>query len=132
MIAAEKREHALGRNLGFEQARVTALLIDVIRISNDLARTSHSHQSAIPVTYWAVHVNVAAQDAGEHTVGVAFAERQRAFLEGDRDVAVDQFVDQVHRQIQAAQPGPKNCEGLFMLATQVGPHLVSCSLDCSN
>ena len=46
-------------------------------------------------------------------------------------MAVDQFVDQVHRQIQAAQPGPK-MRRLFMLATQVGPPLVSCSLDCSN
>ena len=133
MIAAEKREHALGRNLGFEQARVTALLIDVIRISNDLARTSHSHQSAIPVTYWAVHVNVAAQDAGEHTVGVAFAERQRAFLEEEPAMwwSTSSSTRSTGR-FQAAQPGPKNCEGLFMLATQVGPHLVSCSLDCSN
>ena len=81
MIAAEERERAFGRDLRSEHARVTALLVNQSNIRRDPCRTSHPHQSAIPVTYRAVHVNVAAQDASEHIVGVAFAERQRTFLE---------------------------------------------------
>src|SRR5229473_4816394 len=103
MISAEKRERASARNLRFEQACVTAFLVDVVGIADDLARSRHSHQGAIPITYRAIHVYVTAQDASKHAVGITLAERQGAFLEDNRDVALDQFVDQLSRQIQTAQ-----------------------------
>jgi len=36
MVAAEQRESAFGGNLGFEQARVTAFFVDIVRIADNL------------------------------------------------------------------------------------------------
>ena len=97
MIAAEERERAFGRDLRFEHARVTALLVNVIRISDDLARSGQPYQGAIPITYRTIHLHVPAQDACDHAVGITLTKRQRALFEGDRYVAFDHFVDQIQR-----------------------------------
>src|ERR1700730_10075566 len=119
MFAAEKGQRAFARSLGFEQARMTALFVDIVRIADDLPRTSHSYQGATAVADRAVHVYVSTQNAGEHAVGIALAEHQRALFEGNRNVALDQFFDQVQWQIRTAQACPKDCEALFTLTGQV-------------
>src|SRR5208282_1405554 len=124
MIAAEECQRAFARNLDFEQARVTTFFVNVVRIADDLARYSHSYQGAIPITDRAIHVYIPIQDAGEHAVSIALAERQRALLKGNRYVALDQLVDQVHRQFQTAQARPKHREGFFMLTAQIRPHFL--------
>src|SRR5260370_37837899 len=97
MIAAEERQSAFARNLRFEQPRVTAFLVDVVCIADDLARSGHSHQGPIPITYWAIYVYIPAQDAGEHAIGITLAKCQCAFLEHNRDVVLDQLVNQLRR-----------------------------------
>src|SRR6266481_6910260 len=114
MISAEKRERASARNLRFEQACVAAFLVDVVWVADDLARSGHSYQGTIPITYRAIDVYKTAQDASKHAVGIALAERQGAFLEDGREVTLDQFVDQFLRQIQTAQVRAEDCEGFPM------------------
>src|SRR5216683_2162462 len=103
MISTEKRQRALARDLSFEQACVTAFFVDVVGIADELAGSGDSNQGAIPITHRAIDIYIAAQDAGKHAVGVALAERQRAFLEDNRDVTLDQIVDQLLRQVQTVK-----------------------------
>src|SRR5579862_1151362 len=117
MIAVEQRQRAFGRDLDFEQTRVTAFLVYVIRIADDLARSGQPYQGAIPITDRTIHLHVPAQDACDHAVGVTLTERQRALFEGDRYVAFDHFIDQIQRQFQTAEAGPKDCEAFFVLMT---------------
>src|ERR1700688_876271 len=115
MTAAEKRERASARNLRFEQACVTAFFVDVVGIADDLARSGHSYQGAISIAYRAIHVYKTAQDASQHAVGITLAECQRAFLEDNCDVTLDQLVDQLLRQIQTAQVRAEDRESFLML-----------------
>ena len=85
------------------QARVAAFLVDVVWVADDLARSGHSYQGTISIAYRAIHVYKTAQDASKHAVGIALAKRQRAFLENNCDVTLDQLVDQLLREIQTAQ-----------------------------
>src|ERR1700722_14777320 len=97
MIAVEQRQRAFGRDLDFEQTRVTAFLVDIVGIAYDLARSGQPHPGAIPTTYRTIHLHIPAQDACDHAVGIALTERQRALLEANRYVAFDHFVDQLQR-----------------------------------
>src|ERR1700722_18076554 len=97
MIAVEQRQRAFGRDLDFEQTRVTTFLVEVVRIADDLARSGQPDQGAIPITYRAIHLYVSAQDACDHAVGIALTERQGALLERNRNVAFDPFADQIQR-----------------------------------
>jgi len=103
MISTEKRQRAPARDLSFEQARVTAFFVDVVGIADELARSRDSNQGAIPITNRAIDIYVTAQDAGKHAVGVALAESERAFLEDNCDVTLDQVVDQLLRQVQTVK-----------------------------
>src|SRR5580692_5370093 len=122
MIAVEERQGAFARDLDFEQARVTSLFIEVVRIADDLARSGQPDQGAIPITYRAIDLHVAAQDACDHAVGVALAERQCSLLERNRDMAFDQFIDQIQRQFQTVEARPKDRKSLFMLTTCIRSH----------
>src|SRR5712672_1086401 len=115
MISAEKRERASARDLRFEQACVAAFLVDVVWVADDLARSGHSYQGTIPIAYRAIYVYKPAQDARQHAVGIALAERQRAFLEDNCDVTLDQLVDQLLRQIQTDKVRAEDRESFLML-----------------
>jgi hypothetical protein len=117
MIPAEKSQRASARSLGFEQARMTALFVDVMMITDDLTRYSDSYQSAVPIADRTIHVYVPTQDAGEHAVCIALAESDRALLEGNRNVALDELFGQVCWQIQLAEAGPEDCECFFVSMT---------------
>ncbi len=95
MIAVEESQGAFARDLDFEQARVAAFLVEVIRIPDYLARS----------------------DACDHAVGVALTERHCALFIDNRYVAFDQLVDQIERQLQTAEARPKYRESLFVLTT---------------
>src|SRR5260370_12979679 len=114
MMSAEKRERASARSLRFEQACAAAFLVDVVWMADDLARSGHSYQGAISIAYRAIHVYKTAQDASQHAVGITLAECQRAFLEDNCDVTLDQLVDQFLRQIQTAQICAEDCEAFLM------------------
>src|SRR5258708_4831140 len=118
MVSAEKRQSAFARNLRFEQACVTAFFVDVVGVTDDLARSGYPYEGAVPITYRAINVYIPAQDAGKHSVGVALAERQGSFLEDNRDVALDQLIDQLQGQIQTVQVRAEDCESLLMLTAQ--------------
>src|SRR5580704_17744111 len=122
VIAAKVRQRAFARRLGFEQARGASSFVDVVRIADDLARSRHSEQRAIPVAYWAINVHIATHDVGDHSVGISFTECPRALLIADAYVALDQFIDQVGRQIQSAEARAKDCEGVSILTAWIRFH----------
>src|SRR5262245_20158215 len=92
LIAAEQRNRAFGGDLGLEHPGMSAIVVEVVGITDNLAWSGQSNQSAIPIADRAIDAHVTGENACHHAVGVSLAKKHRALLEGDCHLALDKLV----------------------------------------
>src|SRR5215469_9402673 len=93
---------------------MASVVVEVIRIANNLAWSGQSNQGAIPVADREIDAHVACEDARHHAIGISLAKQHRAFFEGNCHLSLDKLVHRLRRQIKRAQVIAKRPESLLV------------------